>query len=47
VLLVFVVEKAAYEISYEAGKGPDGIEIPLAGLESLLGRLLAEGGDGQ
>ena len=47
VLLVFALEKAAYEISYEAANRPDWIDIPLAGLESLLARLLAEGGDGQ
>ena len=46
-LLVFALEKAAYEISYEAANRPDWIEIPLAGLESLPARLLAEDGDGQ
>ena len=46
VLLVFALEKAAYEISYEAANRPDWIEIPLAGLESLLARLLSGDGNG-
>jgi len=36
---LFMVEKAAYEISYEAGNRPDWLAVPLAGLTALLGRL--------
>ena len=38
-LAVFEVEKAAYEIVYEANQRPDWIEIPKRGLVSAAARL--------
>ena len=35
----FTLEKAAYEIAYEAANRPDWIELPLAGFEQLAARL--------
>ncbi|MDE2463880.1 MAG: maltose alpha-D-glucosyltransferase [Alphaproteobacteria bacterium] len=46
-LWVFALEKAAYEIAYEAANRPDWIELPLAGIERLVKRLTAEGSDDQ
>ena len=37
---LFLIEKAAYEISYEAGNRPAWIGIPLRGLALLAKRLL-------
>jgi maltose alpha-D-glucosyltransferase/alpha-amylase len=34
------VEKAAYEINYEAANRPTWIEVPLHGLAGLIERLL-------
>ncbi len=39
---LFLVEKAAYEICYEAANRPDWIAIPLAGLLASAERLLGE-----
>jgi len=36
---LFMIEKAAYEINYEAGNRPDWLGVPLAGLTALLERL--------
>jgi maltose alpha-D-glucosyltransferase/alpha-amylase len=36
---LFLIEKAAYEISYEAANRPTWIGVPLAGLSSLLTRI--------
>jgi maltose alpha-D-glucosyltransferase / alpha-amylase len=36
---LFLIEKAAYEISYEAANRPTWIGVPLAGLSSLLARI--------
>ena len=41
---LFLIEKAAYEIRYEAANRPTWIGIPLAGLHAIAERLL--GGDG-
>ena len=39
---LFLLEKAAYEVRYEAANRPDWIGIPLAGLSRVAARLLAE-----
>ena len=39
-LTLFSVEKAAYELCYEAANRPDWIEVPLRGLLSLTENLL-------
>jgi len=41
-LNLFVLEKAAYEIVYEAANRPDWIGVPIAGLASATERLLQE-----
>jgi maltose alpha-D-glucosyltransferase / alpha-amylase len=38
----FALEKAAYEITYEAANRPDWLTVPLRGLARLTDRLLAE-----
>ena len=43
---LFMLEKAAYEIRYEAANRPTWVGIPIAGLHSIATRLLgSEGGD--
>jgi maltose alpha-D-glucosyltransferase/alpha-amylase len=42
---LFLLEKAAYEVAYEAANRPDWIEVPIEGLAAMLDRLLKEGGD--
>jgi maltose alpha-D-glucosyltransferase/alpha-amylase len=37
---LFLVEKAAYEIGYEAANRPSWIGVPLAGLAALATRIL-------
>ncbi len=37
---LFLLEKAAYEIRYEAGNRPDWLPIPLRGLDEIASRLL-------
>ena len=37
---LFLIEKAAYEIAYEAVNRPSWIGVPLAGLARLMGRIL-------
>lgn len=44
-LALFSIEKAAYEINYEAGYRPDWVEVPLAGLIELC-KPLVENGNG-
>jgi maltose alpha-D-glucosyltransferase/alpha-amylase len=39
-LELFLIEKAAYEIGYEAANRPTWIGVPLAGLLRLTGRSL-------
>ena len=39
ILTVFALEKAAYEIAYEANNRPDWIDVPLAGFTKLAGSL--------
>ncbi len=41
-LLLFALEKAAYEVGYEAANRPDWLSTPLAGLARLADRALAE-----
>ena len=38
----FTLEKAAYEIAYEAANRPDWIDLPLSGFEHLLQRLIPQ-----
>ncbi len=40
-LTLFLIEKAAYEIRYEAANRPSWIGIPLAGIEPIAGHVLA------
>lgn len=40
---LFMVEKAAYEIGYEASNRPDWLAVPLRGLAELMDRLLSGG----
>jgi maltose alpha-D-glucosyltransferase/alpha-amylase len=43
---LFLIEKAAYEVSYEAANRPTWIGVPLAGLSSLVTRIIkTESGD--
>jgi len=37
---VFLLEKAAYEVAYEAANRPDWIGVPVSGLARAAGRLL-------
>ena len=39
---LFLIEKAAYEIAYEAANRPTWIDVPLRGLARLRGSLLDE-----
>jgi maltose alpha-D-glucosyltransferase/alpha-amylase len=43
-LLLYLVEKASYEVGYEAANRPDWIGVPVAGLARLGRRLLAAAG---
>ncbi len=40
-LMLHVIEKAAYEIAYEMSARPDWVEIPIGGLQRILDRLPA------
>jgi maltose alpha-D-glucosyltransferase/alpha-amylase len=43
---LFLMEKAAYELAYEAANRPTWIGVPLAGLSSLVARIVeTDGGD--
>jgi maltose alpha-D-glucosyltransferase/alpha-amylase len=42
-LELFEVEKAAYEIAYEAANRPAWVDVPLQGLAQLIARLPSEG----
>jgi maltose alpha-D-glucosyltransferase/alpha-amylase len=42
---IFILEKAAYEIAYEAANRPDWIDVPMAGLVRSARRLLQEQGE--
>jgi maltose alpha-D-glucosyltransferase/alpha-amylase len=42
-LLLFVLEKAAYEVAYEAANRPDWIGVPVGGLARVAALLLEEG----
>jgi maltose alpha-D-glucosyltransferase/alpha-amylase len=39
---LFLIEKAAYEIAYEAANRPNWLAVPLAGLTRLLSRILGK-----
>ena len=41
-LELFLIEKAAYEIAYEAANRPNWLAVPLAGLSRLLSRILGK-----
>ena len=41
-LELFLIEKAAYEIAYEAANRPNWLGVPLAGLSRLLSRILGK-----
>ncbi|MET0314454.1 MAG: putative maltokinase, partial [Hansschlegelia sp.] len=41
---MFLIEKAAYEIAYEAANRPAWIDVPLGGLAGLVARLAPAGG---
>ncbi len=41
-LSLFMIEKAAYEVTYEVGNRPDWLGVPLRGLAELTDRLLNE-----
>jgi maltose alpha-D-glucosyltransferase/alpha-amylase len=43
---LFLVEKAAYEVRYEAANRPTWLGLPLRGLAALASRLLDEAGNG-
>jgi maltose alpha-D-glucosyltransferase/alpha-amylase len=40
---LFLIEKAAYEIGYEAANRPTWLRVPLAGLSRLMRRVLHQG----
>jgi maltose alpha-D-glucosyltransferase/alpha-amylase len=42
---LFLLQKAAYEVCYEAASRPDWLGVPLRGLADLIGRLATEAGD--
>ena len=41
-LLFFMVEKAAYEVAYEAANRPAWLSVPLQGLHRLAAHIFAE-----
>jgi maltose alpha-D-glucosyltransferase/alpha-amylase len=45
-LAAFTLEKAAYEIAYEAANRPDWIELPLSGFETLIERMVPSANEG-
>jgi len=45
-LALFSIEKAAYEVRYEASYRPDWLDVPLAGLVALCKPLMESGNDG-
>ena len=40
-LTLFLIEKAAYEVNYEAANRPTWLAIPVGGLARIANRLLA------
>jgi maltose alpha-D-glucosyltransferase/alpha-amylase len=40
---LYLIEKAAYEVDYEASNRPDWVDIPRGGLERIAARLLGRG----
>jgi len=45
-LRLFQLEKAAYEVGYEADSRPDWLGVPLAGLYRLVRQLQGQSPDG-
>ena len=43
---LFLLEKAAYELAYEAANRPEWLDVPLMGLHRLAERLLAQSNEG-
>jgi maltose alpha-D-glucosyltransferase / alpha-amylase len=43
----FLIEKAAYEVGYEAANRPTWIGVPLAGLSSLVTRIIENDAGGR
>ena len=43
---LFLIDKAAYEVAYEAANRPDWLHVPVAGLVRAAARLLALGEEG-
>jgi maltose alpha-D-glucosyltransferase/alpha-amylase len=41
-ITAFMLEKAAYEIAYEAANRPDWIDLPLTGFEQLVARIIPQ-----
>jgi maltose alpha-D-glucosyltransferase/alpha-amylase len=44
---LFLIVKAAYELAYEAANRPTWIGVPLAGLSSLVARIIEKDGGGR
>jgi maltose alpha-D-glucosyltransferase/alpha-amylase len=44
---LFLIEKAAYELAYEVANRPTWIGVPLAGLSSLVTRIIEKDGGGR
>nr|WP_175002185.1 maltose alpha-D-glucosyltransferase [Burkholderia lata] len=43
-LALFLIDKASYELCYEAANRPDWLSVPVGGLAALVERLLGDGG---
>lgn len=43
-LALFLIDKASYELCYEAANRPDWLSVPVGGLAALVERLLDDGG---
>ncbi|MBN3775828.1 alpha-amylase, partial [Burkholderia sp. Se-20378] len=43
-LALFLIDKASYELCYEAANRPDWLSVPVGGLAALIERLLDDGG---
>ncbi|WP_374105038.1 hypothetical protein, partial [Burkholderia sp. E168m30] len=42
-LALFLIDKASYELCYEAANRPDWLSVPVGGLAALVDRLLGDG----
>ena len=45
-IAAFILEKAAYEIAYEAANRPDWIELPLKGFEQFVAQIIPQAPEG-